>query len=1164
MPDPAVDASGSARIATGRIAHLHSWVAMLVLVVVYLGCAELSLQLAIAPGFATPVWPPSGIALAMLLVYGMRLWPGVWLAACLANAWQGAPWIATAAIATGNTLEALVAYWLVHRYVGRDLEFRRPEAAFRFAGSVALSGIVAASIGTAALALAGVLPGGGRLANWYTWWLGDMAGMIVVTPFVVAWIRESGADGVESAKGKSTELAAFAAALAAIFAIVLALSDAQSELARAAAFLLIPFVAWAGCRFSERVVTATVLTVTAIAVWATLDERRAFLFANVEAALLVMQAFVATVAVMGLALCALTRQRTEAELQLRQASERLEAAVQARTEELEQKNRELSGDLAERARLSAALARRESQLAEAQKLTHIGSWNWDVGADRVTCSDELLRIFGIEQSQFEGTFARYLERVHPQDRERVQNNVRAALISREPWQSTERIVRSDGAVRLLRTMGGIWTDAAGEVTALYGASVDVTESTRREQIQSVQHEITEVLVRAPDWPEAITESMRIVCETLDWALGQMWTVDSDRESIRYSCSWMRSDYSAFVSASKALVFGQGQGLPGRAWLKGAAEWIEDAPEDPARPRARWAAQSNLHGALCFPLTAAGRVLGVLEFFATERRRPQEELLQAVVALGSQLGEYIVRNRAERLLRESEERFRLLIEGVKEYAIVMLDPHGRVATWNSGAARINGYRADEIVGRHFKLFYTTEEREQKRPEALLAQAIEQSTVEAEGWRVRKDGSRFWANVVITVLYGTDGALRGFAKVTRDMTERKQVEALEEAGRQTRQFLAMLGHELRNPLAPIRNAVGVMRMREIDDPQIQYCRDLIERQVSQLARLVDDLLDASRITTGMIGLQPEPLDVAHIVRLAVEASRPNIDARGHVLRVETSEEPIAISGDQTRLVQVVQNLLNNAAKFTPRGGNIVLKVGLKAGMAVVEVRDDGIGIAPDMLPRIFELFMQADGSLARTEGGLGVGLTLARRIVEMHGGSVKAASAGVGHGATFTVRLPVLEQPHGRSELQSADTAGAVERSGSRSVLVVDDNQDAADSVAALLGLRGHRVRVAYDGPSGLAVAAEHSPEIVLLDIGLPGMDGYEVATRLREMPQTRSSTIVALTGYGQDEDRQRTAQARFDAHLVKPVAYDALYALIDAARAQPLPDPAVAAESSRSH
>jgi CheY-like chemotaxis protein/two-component sensor histidine kinase len=341
---------------------------------------------------------------------------------------------------------------------------------------------------------------------------------------------------------------------------------------------------------------------------------------------------------------------------------------------------------------------------------------------------------------------------------------------------------------------------------------------------------------------------------------------------------------------------------------------------------------------------------------------------------------------------------------------------------------------------------------------------------------------------------------------------------------------------------------MRMREIADPQIKYCRDLIERQVAQLARLVDDLLDASRITTGMIGLKPERLDLAAVVSLAAEACRPNIESRGHALTLETGSEPIEVSGDQTRLVQVVQNLLNNAAKYTPKGGHIGLKVSREADMARIEVCDDGIGIASEMLPRIFELFIQGDGGLARTEGGLGVGLTLARRIVEMHGGSIHATSEGVGRGATFVVRLPALETAPTAAK-PAPEPSAPSDAPVARTVLVVDDNEDAADSVAALLELRGHRAWVAYDAEAALAIAAEAAPQVVLLDFGWPGMDGYAVSSRLRAMEPMRAATIIALTGYGQEEDRRRSEQARFDAHLVKPVDCDTLYALVEGRGAQ---------------
>jgi PAS domain S-box-containing protein len=615
----------------------------------------------------------------------------------------------------------------------------------------------------------------------------------------------------------------------------------------------------------------------------------------------------------------------------------------------------------------------------------------------------------------------------------------------------------------------------------------------------------------------------------------MWRVDEGRNLIRNLQVSTRPKSTAFTEASKVMAFAEGQGLPGLAWQHAAAQWIENFSEDATQPRARWAAECQLQAAFCFPLLAAGRVLGVIEFFAGERRATDDELLQTAEALGRQLGEYIVRSEAETLLRESEERLRLLIEGVKEYAIIMLDSDGRVATWNSGASRISGYAAREILGQPFSCFHTPEDRPRGRPEALLRTARERGIVQEEGWRVRKEGTRFWANETITALYGAEGSLRGYASVTRDMTEHKQVEALEEAGRQTRQFLAMLGHELRNPLAPIRNAVSVMRMREIADPHIKFCRDLIERLVQHLARLVDDLLDASRITTGMIGLQTERLDLREVMDLALETVQPAIASREHRLDMERPEQPLLVSGDRTRLVQVLQNILGNAAKYTPERGHIQLRAKQEGTLALVEVRDDGVGIAPELLPRIFDLFMQGDGSLARTEGGLGVGLALARRITELHGGSIEARSEGVGRGATFVLRLPLLQE-QGEVVPGSAPSGGSESSATAFTVLVVDDTRDAADSMAALLEMGGHRVLVAYDGPSALEAAEREAPQIVLLDIGLPGMDGYEVGQRMRALKQTRASLIVALTGYGQAEDRARSAQAHLDAHLVKPIDY----------------------------
>jgi signal transduction histidine kinase len=371
-------------------------------------------------------------------------------------------------------------------------------------------------------------------------------------------------------------------------------------------------------------------------------------------------------------------------------------------------------------------------------------------------------------------------------------------------------------------------------------------------------------------------------------------------------------------------------------------------------------------------------------------------------------------------------------------------------------------------------------------------------------------------------------------------------VQEADRQKNEFLSMLAHELRNPLAPIRNAVHVLRLQAEGKPELDWARDVIDRQVKHLVRLVDDLLDVSRITRGKVRLQLEPLSLAAVVAEAVEASNPEIQAREHRLEVALPPGPVWVQGDATRLAQVVTNLLNNAAKYTDPGGRIGLTVGQEESTAVVRVRDNGVGIPGEMLSTVFNLFTQADRSLDRSQGGLGIGLTLVKRLVEMHGGSVEARSAGTGQGSEFVVRLPALAG----GEVRAGAAAGgnAPELSGAPcGVLLVDDNVDAAESLAILLRLGGCAVRVAHDGPSALAAARACPPEFVVLDIGLPGMDGYEVARRLRAEPATRDAVLVALTGYGRDEDQTRSREAGFDHHFIKPVDFAELQKVFEAVR-----------------
>jgi PAS domain S-box-containing protein len=504
-----------------------------------------------------------------------------------------------------------------------------------------------------------------------------------------------------------------------------------------------------------------------------------------------------------------------------------------------------------------------------------------------------------------------------------------------------------------------------------------------------------------------------------------------------------------------------------------------------------------------------------------------------------------RRKHEEELRASEERFRLLVDGVRDYAIFMLDPQGVVQSWNSGAQAINGYSAPEIIGRHLRTFYTPEDAAAGKAELELKTAREMGRVEEEGWRVRKDGTLYWANAVVTAVYGSDGELRGFAKITRDMSERRRLEELERSSRRMNEFLAMLAHELRNPLAPIRNAVTIMQLETLASPTLRNCRDVIDRQLTHVTRLVDDLLDVGRLTTGKIKLRKELVRLSDVVARSVEVARPLMAARRHHLSVQQPEEPVYVNGDSTRLSQVLQNLLVNAAKYTPEGGNVTLRISTSGNFVDMTVSDNGRGIAPEQISSIFQLFVQAEaGMSAGTESGLGIGLTLARSLAEMHGGTIQASSPGLGQGSTFTVRLPMAKQASMPQEEERREDAAANLR-----VLVIDDNRDSADSATDVLRLLGNRVESAYDGAAGIGVAQRFRPHMILLDLAMPGMDGFEVRRRLREQHAGAPPFLVAMTGFGNEEDKRRTRSAGFDAHLTKPVELDALVSLLNEARSR---------------
>jgi signal transduction histidine kinase/ActR/RegA family two-component response regulator len=505
------------------------------------------------------------------------------------------------------------------------------------------------------------------------------------------------------------------------------------------------------------------------------------------------------------------------------------------------------------------------------------------------------------------------------------------------------------------------------------------------------------------------------------------------------------------------------------------------------------------------------------------------------------------------------------------AVDLLDPDGtlrRVAVVHKDPARVGlahelyrRYPPDPNAARGVWQVLRTGQSEliSEIPDSLLAEAIKD-----EGLRdiVRLLGLKSYMGVPLTVRGKTLGVLTFIAaesgrryqpadlQMAEDLGQRAAIaienarlySELKAADRRKDEFLAMLAHELRNPLAPIRNALHIMKMPGANGEAIKHAREMTERQIRHMVRLVDDLLDVSRIMRGRIELRKEPVELGAVIAQAVETSQPVLDAHGQELIVSVPPEPLRLRADPTRLAQVVGNLLHNAAKFSERASRIWLSAERQGTEAVLRIRDEGVGIRPSLLPHIFDLFVQGDRSLERSQGGLGIGLTVVRKLVEMHGGSITASSEGVGKGSEFVVRLPGLgteaDQGPSRESLPPCSAAA-------RRILIVDDNVDAAESLALLLRLSGHEVRLAHNGPEALQEVEAFQPEVVLLDIGLPGMSGYEVARSLRQHSASRQVMLIAVTGYGQ-EDRRRSEEAGFDHHLTKPVDPEGLQRLLAAA------------------
>ena len=771
---------------------------------------------------------------------------------------------------------------------------------------------------------------------------------------------------------------------------------------------------------------------------------------------------------------------------------------------------------------------------------------------------------------------------------------------------TVRVTKNGGHIHVSLAISPI-RDSSGRVIGASKISRDISARKRAEQRLNIQNTVTNALAESANLTEAAPKILQAVCEVQEWQVGALWCVQKDAEVLRcvdvYHLPEVKVPQFEALCRSGA-TFPPGVGLPGRIWAERKSVWIRDVMEDPNFPRASIARSEGLHGAFGFPIILNNQVLGVMEFFSHEIREPDPELLRMMNAIGSQVGQFIERRHAEESLRASEKRTeetaRFLADAsgalseLTDYkstlqkvaalavpffadwcAIDLLDNDGsihRLAVTHKDPAKVEWAR--ELMRRYppdpneprgiYQVLRTGKtDWLAEIPESL----IEQSARDDEHRRILRElrpksyistplCSRSKTIGVMTFVTAESGHIYDAADVAaaEDLARRAAIAienasllaTLKETDRRKDEFLAMLAHELRNPLAPIRNAVQIFRGKGLPVPELQWATEIIDRQVRQLSRLVDDLLDVSRITRGKVELRKEPVELAQVIQSAVEASRPLIEKWGHDLTVTIPPEPIPLEADPTRLAQVFMNLLNNAAKYTDRGGQIQLSAERQNGDVVVRVSDNGIGMSPDMLPRVFELFAQLDPSMERSEGGLGIGLTLVQRLVAMHGGSVEAKSQGLGTGSEFIVRLPTRTGAAKKSP-QAAEQPFPTE---TRRILIVDDNRDAADSLAVLLRMMGSEVHTAHDGLEAVGAAAAFKPDVVLLDIGLPKLSGYDAARRIREQEGGKNMLLVALTGWSQEEDRRRSREAGFDHHMNKPLDFNILKQLLTETNRKP--------------
>jgi PAS domain S-box-containing protein len=741
---------------------------------------------------------------------------------------------------------------------------------------------------------------------------------------------------------------------------------------------------------------------------------------------------------------------------------------------------------------AAALGRERERLAVALLTGGLGVYEWRVGEDTIWWSPETFAVFGVAPESFQPTIETFDALVHPDDRAGLWRKTDESLSRHEVFDHEYRIVRPDGAVRWIYNRSHLGLGDGGRVERITGVAADVTDRKRAE----------EQLRRSEERHRQITDLIPFGAWATDAAGAATYLSSQFLEMVGQTLEEHRRTWTTLIHPDDSLPTTE-------TWadcVRRAGLW-----EHEYRIRGKDGAYRTIFARGLPMRDGDGPVTGYVGFnFDVTARRQAEQVLKE---------------------RTAQLNFALAATGVGMWLNTL--PLERL-NWDDRTREL--FFVPPGVEATIELFWSRLQPDDREPtRRAIDEAIRDRTLFAIDHRVVNPdtGEVRWLRSAGQATYDEHGTPTRFDGINYDTTQRKQVEEqLKEADQKKDEFLATLAHELRNPLAPLRNGLQILKLADGDAAALQMSRSMMERQVGQMCHLIDDLMDLSRISRGKIVLQKTRLRLAEAVQDAIDTARPLIEERGHALTVDMPSEPLEVHADRTRLCQVFVNLLTNAAKFTDRGGRIRLAVERQGSDVVVSVEDNGVGIPPHLLTTVFDMFAQVDRSLEKSQGGLGIGLNIVKRLVEMHDGSIVAESDGPGLGSRFVVRLPVVlavgtdvPQPAGDAAVQSV---------GGRRILVVDDNRDGADSLATMLRIMGNATQTAHDGLEALDAAAAFRPDVILMDIGMPRLNGYEACRRIRSAPWGRDIIIVAQTGWGQDDDKRKSQEAGFNFHMVKPV------------------------------